>query len=313
MPGDPAFVAADQAAHAERLKAPTGTLPSILQADQDSPKFTDLAPRTRRDYTGHVGLIEAKFGDFPLAGFSDTRTRGEFLGWRDTFAKKSRRQADSVFSTFAAILGWAFDRGVVTANPSERSGKLYRSGRAESVWAADDEAAFLKVAPDRLRLAFLLAIWTGQRQGDLLRLTWSAYDGTHIRLRQSKTGRRVVIPVAGPLKAVLDAAAARRKAVTILATITDTCWTSDGFSASWRKAVAKAKVAGLTFHDLRGTAITRLAVAGCSEAEIATITGHSLRDVGAILDAHYLSRDARLAESGMRKREVYEAGTPIPE
>jgi hypothetical protein len=45
---------------------------------------------------------------------------------------------------------------------------------------------------------------TGQRQGDLLRLPWSAYDGVAIRLRQSKGGRRVVVPAGTPLKAVLD-------------------------------------------------------------------------------------------------------------
>jgi hypothetical protein len=37
-------------------------------------------------------------------------------------------------------------------------------------------------------LPLLLALWTGQRQGDLLRLPWSAYDGKYIRLRQSKGG-----------------------------------------------------------------------------------------------------------------------------
>lgn len=59
----------------------------------------------------------------------------------------------------------------------------------------------------------------------------------------------------------------------------------------------------LTFHDLRGAAVTRLALAGCSEAEIATITGHSMKDVGSILDAHYLHRDSRLAESAIPKLE----------
>ncbi|WP_207498654.1 site-specific integrase [Tritonibacter horizontis] len=85
-----------------------------------------------------------------------------------------------------------------------------------------------------------------------------------------------------------------------------TVWTSHGFSASWRKAVARAKITGLTFHDLRGTAVTRLAIAGCSEAEIATITGHSMRDVGAILDEHYLSRDSELAESAIKKLEMFD-------
>jgi hypothetical protein len=74
-------------------------------------------------------------------------------------------------------------------------------------------------------------------------------------------------------------------------------WTSDGFRASWRKASAAAGIVGVTFNDLRGTAVTRLALAQASEAEIATITGHSLRDVRSILDAHYLARDPALGDS----------------
>ena len=57
----------------------------------------------------------------------------------------------------------------------------------------------------------------------------------------------------------------------------------------------------VTFHDLRGTAVTRLAQVGCTEAEIATITGLSLQSVRALLDAHYLHRDTALAESATRK------------
>ncbi|NIY97980.1 MAG: tyrosine-type recombinase/integrase [Cytophagia bacterium] len=311
-PGDPEFIAAYNAAVAQKAKQPTGTIQAILNAYQDSPKFNDLAPRTRKDYVNHIRKIETEFGDFPLAALHDRRTRAEFLGWRDRMAVKSRRQADYVFATFAAIMAWAFDRGLTVANPCERPGKLYRASRSDSIWTQADEDALLKVAPPRIRLAYLLAVWTGQRQGDLLRLTWTAYDGSHIRLKQGKTGRRVVIPVAGVLKAALDEAAQDKKAVTILTTTKGTAWTGHGFSATWRKTLAKAQVTGLTFHDLRGTAVTRLAIAGCSEAEIATFTGHSLRDVGAILDAHYLSRDARLAESALSKREAHEAGTKIP-
>ena len=132
-------------------------------------------------------------------------------------------------------------------------------------------------APAHLHLPLLLALWTGQRQGDLLRLPWSGYDGTHIRLRQSKTGARVVIPVGVPLKAVLDTTPKRS---TIILTNGDgKPWSSDGFRASWRKACKSAGVVGVTFNDLRGTAVTRLALAECTEAEIATITGHSLRGV----------------------------------
>jgi hypothetical protein len=37
--------------------------------------------------------------------------------------------------------------------------------------------------------------------------------------------------------------------------------------------------------------------------QIATFTGHSLKDVEAILDAHYLGRDIRLAEAAVLKLE----------
>jgi integrase len=48
--------------------------------------------------------------------------------------------------------------------------------------------------------ALVLALQTGQRQGDLLKLPWSAYDGTWIRLKQHKTGRKVNVPVTRRLR-----------------------------------------------------------------------------------------------------------------
>jgi len=55
---------------------------------------------------------------------------------------------------------------------------------------------------------------------------------------------------------------------------------------------------------LRGTAVTRLALVRCTEAEIATITGHSLRDVRSILDAHYLHRDIEIARAAATELEM---------
>ena len=305
--GTPEFVASYNEAVTRKVTSPKGVLLGILQQYQASGEFTGLAERTRSDYVKHIKAIEAKFGDFPLSAFTDRRTRGIFMAWRDALAGKSRRQADYAWTVLARVVSWAFDRGHVTANPCERGGRLYRGSRAEKVWTAPDEAAFLRSAPGHLHLALLLALWTGQRQGDLLRLPWSAYDGTHIRLRQSKTGARVVIRVGAPLKAALGATP--RRSTIILTTADGKPWTPDGFRASWRKATARAGIVGVTFNDLRGTAVTRLALTGATEAEIATVTGHSLRDVRSILDAHYLQRDPALGESAIRKLE---RGTNFP-
>jgi integrase len=319
-PGTPEFIASYNESVARKVVPAKGALISLLQQYQASDDFTSLADSTRRSYIALITRIEKEFGDFPLSGLTDRRARGIFMAWRDQLAASAgRRLADYSWTVLARILSWSFNRGLVAANPCERGGRLYRGGgRADKIWTVADEAAFLERAPAHLHLPLLLALWTGQGQGDLLRLPWSAYDGAHIRLRQNKTvrlrqgktGVRVVIPVGAPLKAALDAATKRS---TIILTNSDGApWTADGFRASWGKACTKAGIVGVTFNDLRGTAVTRLALAGCTEAEIATITGHSLRGVRAILDTHYLSRDPALGESAIRKLEAAEGRTKSP-
>mgnify|MGYP001821214252 FL=1 len=146
----------------------------------------------------------------------------------------------------------------------------------------------------------MLAIWTGQRQGDLLCLPWSAYDGERIRLRQSKTKASVVIPAGQPLRDLLDATA--RRSPLVLVNSDGRPWTADGFRSSWRKACLRAGIAGKTFHDLRGTAVSRLALAGATESEIAVVTGHTLSFTRSMLDA-YTERNPQLGENAIRKLE----------
>lgn len=91
-------------------------------------------------------------------------------------------------------MSFAKDRGTIATNPCEKGGRLYAADRTDKLWGEAEIAALLAVASPDIRLALVLALWTGQRQGDLLRLPWSSYDGSHLRLRQSKTGRRIAMP-----------------------------------------------------------------------------------------------------------------------
>ena len=47
--------------------------------------------------------------------------------------------------------------------------------------------------------------------------------------------------------------------------------------------------------------VTRLALSGCTIAQIAAITGHSPRDVDEVPKAHYLGGQAELAEQAIVK------------
>jgi integrase len=301
MPGTPEFVREYQVAHASLRQPRAGTLMSIIAKYKAAPEFTQLADTTRKEYLRYIRLIEDDFGDLPVAAVADRRVRGEFKSWRDRFANTPRK-ADFAWTVLARIMSFAKDRGIITTNPCERGGRLYVADRRDKIWTEKDIAAVLAVASKEVQLALILALWTGQRQGDLLRLPWSAYESPNIRLRQSKGRRRVALPAGAPLRVLLDTAAHRGPL--ILTNTRGLAWTSDGFRTSWAKACDRAGISGLTFHDLRGTAVVRLAVAGATVPQIAAVTGHSLKDVEAILDAHYLGRDIQLAEAAVLKLEA---------
>ncbi len=300
-PRTPEFVRLYQEAHAALSRPRAGTMMTLIAEFKASAEFGRLSASSMRAYGSYIKLIEDAFGDLPLVALADRRMRGEFKGWRDRFAGTPRK-ADYAWSTLSRILSFGKDRGLIASNPCEGGGRLYSADRTDKLWRDGDVTAFLANASHELALAMMLALWTGQRQGDLLRLPWSAYDGRHIRLCQSKTGRRVIVPVGEPWRILLDRTV--RRSPVILATTRGKPWTSDGFRTSWSKACAKAGVTGLTFHDLRGSAVVRLALADATVPQIATFTGHSLRDVEAILDAHYLGRDVKLAEIAVMKLET---------
>jgi integrase len=302
QPHDPRFFVAYTDAHRARRAPMQGTLFSLIALYRSSTEFTSLSEKTRKSYSRYLRLIEDDFGDMPIEAVEHPKARGEFKGWRDRLSNQPRH-ADYAWTVLARVLSVAKDRGKISINVCERGGRLYEADRAEKIWTADHIKAFCAVASIELQAALLLALWTGQRQGDLLRLSWVNYDGIHLRLRQSKGKKRVTIPVGLPLKAALDTTkSAGRLATTILTNTHGRPWTEDGFRASWRKTFQRSGLAAdLHFHDLRGTAVTRLALAGCTVPQIAAITGHSLKDVEQILDAHYLGGAVELAEAAITK------------
>lgn len=205
-PGTPEFLRL----YGESIKSKKpngGTMGTLIDYYRDSEEFKNASIHSKRSYLRYLGLIDAKFGTMPIAAIEDKRARGEFKTFRGSFASTPRK-ADYVWTTLARVLSVAKDHGKICVNVCERGGRLYDADRSDIIWRADDIRKFCGLASVELQAALLLALWTGQRQGDLLKLSWKNYDGACIRLRQAKAkggkGRRVTIPVGGPLKLALD-------------------------------------------------------------------------------------------------------------
>jgi integrase len=306
-PGSPEFLAAVADAEKQRRESlKRDNLAGLADAFQDSPDFP-THPGTAADYRRHLLAAGRLFGQMSYGEIETRGSRALFLEWRDEIAReRGARTADYVMTVLARCLSWAAHREIIARNPLERIGRLHRATRAESVWTLDEEAALHAAASPSVSLACHIAQWTGQRQADILRMTWSAYDGRSLLVRQSKGGAAVRIPVAAPLKRLLDAT--KRRSPFIVTTTRSRRgssgdvhgpYTSDGFRASFAAICDRAEIAGRTFHDFRGTFATRAQESGATQAEVSAVTGHG--QGGNVLAVSYTSYTYQMAEACIAK------------
>jgi hypothetical protein len=66
-PGSPEFVLSYEAAYRQTRKADPKTFHAIITGYKQSRDFTDLAPRTQRDYLHHIAHLEKAVAARPIA------------------------------------------------------------------------------------------------------------------------------------------------------------------------------------------------------------------------------------------------------
>jgi integrase len=115
-------------------------------------------------------------------------------------------------------------------------------------WVADVPPAN---ASQRIAVMMLVAVETAMRSGELCSLTWGQVHEKYVRLDKTKNGDAREVPLSRRARALLDMLP--RDAATVFGV-------NDALrDALWRKARARAEIVGMTFHDLRHEAVTRLA------------------------------------------------------
>jgi integrase len=202
-PASPEFIASYNAAVGDRKAVRKDSLRSVVIRFRESSDYTQLSASSKRAYASYLSAIESEFGDMPLAALADPRVRGDFLG-RDSMSATPRK-ADYAWTVLARVLSFAKDRGLIGVNPCERGGRLYTAARVNMIWDEERLSRLFAASSREVFAVVTFALWTGQRQGDILNLPWSAYDGSKLRLKQSKTGRRVAVPVSSALRETIEA------------------------------------------------------------------------------------------------------------
>ncbi|TGV61835.1 integrase [bacterium M00.F.Ca.ET.141.01.1.1] len=275
---------------------------------QRNPDFLALAVSTRVDHLYAYKLVRKNWPECPLASTQEKGFKGAVSKWHRSMSANPRK-ADKALFSLSKVFSYALETefGGVEKNPCKGIERLYKGSRKQLLWSPDQIALLRKQLEPHLLLPFEIAYSTGQRQGDILALTWKQWDGTYLRFNQSKTWKTLKVKANSRLKVVLDALLpANKEKLRICLNSRSRAWTKDGFKTSWGKAMnsEEIKIEGVTYHDLRGTFICERAREGSSIQDIARASGRSIADVMAVLETHYLATDKGPADDVIDRMEM---------
>lgn len=269
-------------------------------------EFKKLAERTQKEWAPWLDRVREKFGAVPVSYFDRPEIRRVIRKWRDQW-ENTPRTADMAKQVLSRVLKHVVDNGSLRLNPCEGIPNLYSVDRSEIIWLSDDLGRLYANASREVVWAAKLACFTGLRQGDLLKLSWSHIKGRAIEMPtgKSRKQRKAIVPLTTAAKLLLEEIKGAHNADSVLVNSRGQPW--KGFNSSWTKAMADAWPDGkdLHFHDMRGTAATNFFRAGFTEREIAVTMGWSEERVMRLID-RYVKRDEIIAD---KVRRLERAGT----
>lgn len=316
-----------QVRHGVRPRAAAGTRKArscrqLYEMWTASPEFRMLRASTRADYRRKAEAWLSTplapgdtdtWGDVPVAALGRAALKQY---WRDAYDARGHAMANGILAVVRAMLTHARDLEWIVGNPAFELGLTTVAPR-QMLWLPADVAAFVatadRIGEPEIGDAVVVALHSGQRQGDVLALPDRLFTESRIQLSQLKRLARIDAPMTPQLIERIAAIRARRAADTVVALdkplILDPRTRARFDAHAFRKrfaevrasaCIARPELAGLTFQDLRDTAVTRLWLAQCTLAEIAAITGHSIASVTAIIK-HYTVLQPEMADAAIAK------------
>ena len=301
LPWSPEFMAAYEAALAAQppqigsARVKQGTFRALAVSYFSSLGFRSMKPSTQSVYRNAIERLCDDHGDKGAA----TMQREHVVKLMAARAEKPEG-ANLLRKVLRAMMSHAVEIGLRADNPTRDVKAIRVKSDGFHSWTDDEIAQFEKRHPigTRPRLAFGLSLYTGQRRSDVVRMGRQHIDKNGaIRVRQLKTGAELAIPVHAELDAII--AETPGDHLTFLTTQFGKPFTAAGFGNWFREQCNLSGLPHCSAHGLRKAAARRLAEAGCTEHEIAAITGHaSLREITRYTKA---ADQVRLAVSAMDK------------
>jgi integrase len=182
-----------------------GSFSALAEAYKASPEWMNLSDRTREERERHLRGIEAMWGRLPVRSL-EVRHIFEL---RDSFADRPAA-GNNMLSSLSALVSWSVPRGWRSFNPCQNIKKL-RIGEGYEPWSWEDIEHFRRHAPVYMWRVAALALYSGQRQADVLKMLWTDIAAGRIDVIQRKTGKHLWVPIHADLQRCLRRRRARRR------------------------------------------------------------------------------------------------------
>lgn len=262
--------------------------------------FKEAGPRTLSDYklqwTAFVEWIKKHYPKAKTLSDITTEIVGAYM---ETKKKRNKGTQNKIIRCCSRVFRLAYNSEDTRLNPfsgiSTYSGrKINQEPHKPLSW--DKAMEICDNAPDReMRLLFFLGLYTGQRLGDCVLLSWTEVDLIRnlIILTQRKTGQSLTIPIHTNLKPLFEEIPKSRRKGYVLSNLAD-IYINRHPSVITRKVKKVFETCGIpvikegtgpetdkravvqySFHSLRHTLNTKLREIGVGDAVIQSITGHT--------------------------------------
>jgi len=204
---------------------------------------------------------------------SDISTTLSFLSRQLSNATVNRYKA-----AISVVFSYACREYDLPDNPARHIRPLPEDN-SRTRYLSDDErerlfGAVRQSSWNKLYLITLLAITTGARKGELTSLKWSDidFDRQMAYISTTKNGEPKVLPLTESVIAELQRFNKQDDSLVFDSEVKP--GRAYCFTKPWKKALKEAEIADFTFHSLRHTCASYLAMNGASLLEIADVLGH---------------------------------------
>lgn len=267
-------------------------------------KKTQVRPGTWKSYRWLVNRVVEHIGKIKLADLKPQHLQKLYNQLQTGEKPLSARSVLHAHLIIQEALDRAIKWGMVHRNVAEAVDAPRPKKVEMCVWDAKEVRKFLEVAKeDRYYIAFLLAITTGMRKGEILGLRWKDIDfekntlsvrqtfaraekGHDFQEPKSSSGLRSIALPPGTMEALrlhkvqqakekLKAGSLYQDMGMVVATSHGTPVLSRNLDRTWFRLMEKAGVSRIRFHDLRHTHATLMLKNGVHPKIVSERLGHS--------------------------------------